>query len=118
MPILRTVGAVGGVASFLAAGKITAKQLPIATGQGKRTDTIRVAPGFAVGKSAASGTPPPGAYTVDALAKFLGGECVDDTGHASFKLLWSRYLEDRCRCQVCKRVSRRSRHCQVCTLEK
>lgn len=59
MPILRTVGAVGGVASFLAAGKITAKQLPIATGQGKRTDTIRVAPGFAVGKSAASGTPPP-----------------------------------------------------------
>jgi hypothetical protein len=56
----------------LAAGRITASELPIATGQGKRADTIRVAPGFGVEKWTASGLLPSCAYTVDALAKFLG----------------------------------------------
>ena len=56
----------------LAAGRITAAELPIATGERQRTDKIRIAPGFNTGQSAAGGTLPPSAYTVDALAKFLG----------------------------------------------
>jgi hypothetical protein len=67
----------------LAAGKITAKELPIATDQGQRTDKIRMAPGFDVAKYPAGGTLPIGAYTANGLAKFLGevkerGEYSDD----------------------------------------
>jgi hypothetical protein len=69
----------------LAAGKITAKELPIATGQGQRGDTVRVAPGYDFVQLAAGSQLPRGAYNVDALAKFLGE--VDDEGRAtdSFK---------------------------------
>ena len=69
----------------LAAGRITAKELPIATGQGKRVDTIRVAPGFnAAEKSAAGGTLPSGAYTIDALAKFWEGSQKIFLTHLTF----------------------------------
>ena len=55
----------------------------------QRTEKIRVAPGFATVDrelSAAGGILPHGAYTVDALAKFLG-EIKEDSGAAteSFK---------------------------------
>jgi hypothetical protein len=65
----------------LAAGKITAKELPIATGERQRTDKIRVAPGFGVEQSSAGGILSRGTYTADGLAKFLGE--VKDNGHAT-----------------------------------
>jgi hypothetical protein len=69
----------------LAAGKITAKELPIATGQGKRTDTIRLAPGFDIERFPAGGILPPLAYTIDALARFLGETKERGEATESFK---------------------------------
>jgi hypothetical protein len=65
----------------LAAGKITAKELPIATGERQRTDKIRVAPGFDVAQFRAGAGLPNAAYTTDAIAKFLGE--IDERGEAS-----------------------------------
>jgi hypothetical protein len=61
----------------LAKGKITDKELPVL----RNDTTIRYAPGF--GKEMAPALPNKHPYTVDGLAKFLGGEAIDDTGHAS-----------------------------------
>jgi hypothetical protein len=73
----------------LAAGRITAQELPIATGERQRTDAIRIAPGFSTvdrGQWKAGSLLPPNAYTTDALAKFLG-EVNESDGKAteSFK---------------------------------
>ena len=69
----------------MAAGKITAKELPIATGERQRTDAIRVAPGFDIGQKVAGDLLPPRSYTVQALAKFLGEVGSDDKATESFK---------------------------------
>ena len=61
----------------LAAGKITAKELPIPDGAGKQH--IRYAPGFSFIAPAQQASFP--SYTIDALAKFLGE--VDKAGHAT-----------------------------------
>jgi hypothetical protein len=71
------------VLKALGSGQIKPEEMPIATGERQRTDKIRVAPGFSVGQSAASGALPPGAYTVDGLAKFLGEVKEDTTGWAT-----------------------------------
>jgi hypothetical protein len=69
----------------LAAGKITAKELLITTGERQRTDAIRIAPGFSFGQLSAGQQLPPKAYSVESLAVFLGEVNVNGRPTDSFR---------------------------------
>jgi hypothetical protein len=72
----------------LAEGKIAPKEMPIITGERQRNDAIRVAPSFVESQLLASQQLPTGAYTVEALAKFLGEVGSDGRPHAGFRAMF------------------------------
>jgi hypothetical protein len=62
--------------------------MPISIEQGQRSDAIRIAPSYIETKLLAGAQLPSGAYTVEALAKFLGEVGSDGRPHAGFRAMF------------------------------